>query len=93
MEGVISMIEDGFILHEWEKEKMDKMVQDNLIELAEERGRTEGKEEGRVEGIENNKLEMIKNMLEEDTDFEYISKISGKTIEEIKEIEKSLKED
>ena len=32
-------------------------------------------------------------MLEEDTDFEYISKISGKTIEEIKEIEKSLKED
>ena len=84
MEGVISMIEDGFILHEWEKEKMDKMVQDNLIELAEKRGQEEG--------IENNKLEMIKNMLEEDTDFEYISKISGKTIEEIKEIEKNMKE-
>ena len=38
MEGVINMLEEGFILHEWEKEKMDKMVQDNLIKLAEERG-------------------------------------------------------
>ena len=32
-------------------------------------------------------------MLEEDTDFEYISKISDKTIEEIKEMEKNMKED
>ena len=81
MEGVISMVDDGFILHEWEKEKMDKMVQENLIELAEERG------------IENNRLEMIKNMLKENYEYESISKISGKTIEEIKEIEESMKEE
>ena len=81
MEGVISMVDDGFILHEWEKEKMDKMVQENLIELAEERG------------IENYKIEMIKNMLKENYEYESISKISGKTIEEIKEIEDSMKEE
>ena len=81
MRGVISMIEDGFILHEWEKEKMDKMVQDNLIELAKKRG------------IESNTKEMIENMLKKNTDYEYISEISGKTIEEIKEIEENMKEE
>ena len=75
------MIEDGFILHEWEKEKMDKMVQDNLIELAKKRG------------IESNTKEMIENMLKKNTDYEYISEISGKTIEEIKEIEENMKEE
>ena len=85
MEGVLSMVEDGFILHEWEKEKMDKMVQDNLIELAEKRGKEEGRE--------NSKLEMIKNMLIDNYKYESISKISGKSIEEIKEIEKSMKEE
>ena len=85
MEGVISMLEDGFILHEWEKEKMDKMVQDNLIELAEERGKEEG--------IENSKLEMIKNLLLQNIDYNVISNASGKTIEEIKEIEKSVLEE
>lgn len=37
MEDVINMLDDGFILHEWEKEKMDKMVQENLENLALER--------------------------------------------------------
>lgn len=32
---------------------------------------------------------MIKNMLSENTDYEYISKITGKTIDEIKRIEKN----
>ena len=84
MEGVISMIEDGFILHEWEKEKMDKMVQDNLIELAEKRGQEEG--------IETKELEMIKNLLNQNIDYNVISNASGKTVEEIKEIEKNMKE-
>ena len=30
MEDVIDMIDDGFILHEWEKEKMDRMVQESI---------------------------------------------------------------
>lgn len=32
-------------------------------------------------------VEIIKNMLEEGTDYNFISKITGKTIDEIKKIE------
>ncbi len=42
-------------------------------------------------GIEENKLDMIKFMLENNADYEFISKVSSKSIEEIKEIEKSMK--
>ena len=44
-------------------------------------------QEGREEGIEDNKKEVIINMLKEKSDYEFISKITGKTINEIKEIE------
>ena len=56
-------------------------------------GRAEGLAEGRAEGVESSKIEMIKNMLEENYEYESISKISGKTVEEIKEIEESMKEE
>ena len=81
MEDVINMLDDVFILHEWEKEKMDKMVQENLENLALERG------------IESNRIEMIKSLLNQKVDYNIISNASGKTIEEIKEIEKSMKEE
>ena len=44
-------------------------------------------QEGREEGIEDNKKEVIINMLKEKSDYEFISKITGKTIDQIKEIE------
>ncbi len=56
-------------------------------------GKAEGKAEGLAEGRKTKTIEMIKNMLKEKTDYEYISKISSKTIEEIKEIEESMKEE
>ena len=36
-------------------------------------------------------LEEVKNMLNENTDYDFISRITGKTIEEIKKIENSMK--
>ena len=48
-------------------------------------------QEGREEGIEDNKKEVIINMLKEKSDYEFISKITGKTIDEIKEIECNMK--
>ena len=89
MEGVIDMVNDGFILHEWEKEKMDKMVQDNLIELAEKRGQEQGIEQG----TKTKTIEIIKNLLKQNIDYIVISNASGKTIDEIKEIEESMKEE
>ena len=49
-------------------------------------------QEGREEGIEDNKKEVIINMLKEKSDYEFISKITGKTIDEIKEIECNINE-
>ena len=50
----------------------------------------QGIKEGIEQGIEDNKKEVIINMLKEKSDYEFISKITGKTIEEIKEIESSM---
>ena len=44
-------------------------------------------QEGREEGIEDNKKEVIINMLKKEMDYNVISDITGKTIDEIKEIE------
>ena len=45
-------------------------------------------QEGREEGIEDNKKEVIINMLKKEMDYNVISEITGKTIDEIKEIKK-----
>ena len=47
-----------------------------------------GKEEGVKEGIEQTKLEMVKKMLKENIDISTISRVSGLSEKEIKEIAK-----
>ena len=42
-------------------------------------------------GIEQNKLDIIKSMLEKKYSYEEIADISGKSIDEIKKIEESIK--
>ena len=105
MGDVIKMGKKYFSIHAWEKEKLDALVQDNIREEAIEeglaeglakglaKGRAEGLAKGRAEGIESNKIEMIKNMLKKKINYNTISEISGKTIDEIKEIENNMKED
>lgn len=44
------------------------------------------------EGIEQNKLDVVKSMLKKKITYEDISDITGKSIKEIKEIEKSMKD-
>ena len=78
IESVINMSKDNFVLHEWAKEEMDKLVMDTAIER------------GRSEGIEQKELDMIKSMLKNNAEYDFISKVSGKPIEEIKEIERSM---
>ena len=48
------------------------------------------REEGLEQGIEQKEVEVIKNMLEESVDYNLISKITGKSIDEIKLIEEDL---
>ena len=70
MKGAIDMASEWISIHEWEKEKMDKLVLENAIE--------------------QNIVQTIKSMLENNIDYDLISKVSGKSIEEIKKIEKSV---
>lgn len=101
MKDVILMTNEELLynIHYWEKEKLDALVEHTEKEEARKRleegiaeGRAEGREEGIAEGIEYTTKEIIRNMLKKNTDYEYISKILGKTIEEIKKIEENMKE-
>ena len=61
MEAVINMSKDEFIIHEWQKDKMDALVKHNELEGA----KKAGIEEGKNVGIKETKLEIAKNMLKE----------------------------
>ena len=92
------MCRDGFILHEWQKDKMDALVKYNEIENATNEGKAlgiaegktlgiaEGKTLGIAEGIKQNKFEIAKNMLKKNMSLEDISEITGLTIYDIKKI-------
>ena len=79
MKDVISLSNNEQIWDEYERRNADLLVQyeteKNLIN------------EGYEQGAEQKELEMIKSLLESKVDYETISKASGKTIDEIKEIE------
>lgn len=78
----IRMSKLKFNLHEWEKEKMDELVREETKRIE--------REEGFNAGVEQNTIEVIKNMLENNAELEFISKVTGKTIEEIEKIQNNL---
>ncbi len=89
------MSKDGFILHEWQKDKFDALVKYNEIEDAKKEGKSLGIEEGRAlgkaEGIKENKIEIARNMLKKKMGIKDISEITGLTEEEIKSLIKNEK--
>ena len=62
------------------REENDKLRYYNDLKASEE----QGIEKGIKQGIEGKSKEVVINMLNEGSDYNFISKISGKTIEEIK---------
>ena len=54
------------------------------------KGKIEGIQEGLQKGAEESKKEVIINMLKKKLDYDTISEVTGKTIEEIKEIESNI---
>ena len=83
MEAAISMSKDGFILHEWQKDKFDALVKYNEIEDA--------KKEGKAEGTKEKTFEIARNMLKKKMGIKDISEITGLTEEEIKSLIKNEK--
>jgi predicted transposase/invertase (TIGR01784 family) len=77
------------VLEESSPEEVEKMIY-NLTEtlkedlmLAREEGIEEGKAEGKMEGI----LKVAKNMLAENTPLDFIAKVTGLSIDEIKKLQ------
>ena len=103
VKDVLMLSMDKFILEECEIEALETVEMiDTLNNTREEGlkigreeglkiGHEEGRQEGREEGFEAGKSEIIKSMINNKLDYETISKISGKSIEEIKEIANSIK--
>ena len=71
---------NDFNLHAWKQKEMKDLVINKRNRII------------RKEGIQYEKNETIKNMLKENISYELISKIVKKPIDEIKEIEKSMKD-
>ena len=71
---------NDFNLHAWKQQEMKDLVI------------REGNRISKEEGIEETLIKTIKSMLKEKISYELISKITGKSINEIKEIEKSMKD-
>ena len=60
------------------------------IEEGEEKGFKKGVKKGKLEGAEEKALEVITSLLKQKIDYNVIANATGKTIEEIKEIESNI---
>ena len=96
------MSKDGFILHEWQKDKFDALVKYNEIEDAKkegkslgieegkslgiEEGRALGKAEGKAEGTKEKAIEIAKNLIKENVDINIIVKSTGLTKKDIQKL-------
>ena len=67
-----------------------KLVEEDAYERGLEQGLEQGLEKGLEQGLVKNTIDIIKSMLDNNISNEIISKVSGKSIEEIKEIEKMI---
>ena len=81
--------DDRKILREWQLQDAKlKIIEENNAEKR--RIHNEGIKLGKEEGAEESKKEVIINMLKKKLDYDTISEVTGKTIEEIKEIESNI---
>lgn len=92
MKDVINMSKSKFVLHAWEKEKLDALVLENAKEYGKKYGRKEGHKEGHKEGlkegIKSNSIKIAKNLFNMKMNIQDISKATGLSLKELK----SLKE-
>ena len=100
------VIDDKRIIQEWMVIENNRLREKNILETAKEEAMEEGFKEGIEKGIEqgiekgiekgieqgteNNKIEIIKNLLREGSDYNFISRVTNKSIDDIIKIEKTL---
>ena len=84
------MSKDTFILHEWEKEKMDELTKLAYEEDGHKRGLEQGREQGFTDGLQKRSQEIAKNMLKENLSLDVISKCTGLSHEELEKLKEKL---
>ena len=93
MKDVINMSKSKFVLHAWEKEKLDALVLENAKEYGLKYGRKEGHKqgikEGRKEGIKSSSIKIAKNLFNMKMDIHDISKATGLSLKELKLLNKN----
>lgn len=88
--SITDVVDNTKILQEWMLEENERLKQEGQMAYAREEGIKKGIEQGIEQGSNSKELELIKNMLSKNYDYNSISEITGKTIEEIKEIENNF---
>lgn len=89
MKDVINMSKSKFVLHAWEKEKLDALVLENAKIYGEKYGRIEGQKKGRISGIKEGTIKIAKNLLNMNMSIHDISKATGLSIKELKLLNKN----
>ena len=92
IKDVVRMSYEGPILDEYERKRLDEIFEYDSKMIDRKEAREEGHAEGLAEGREETIKDTIKAMLGKKISYEDISDITGKSISEIKKIEKSIKE-
>ena len=77
------MSKDKFVLHEWQKDKLDKLVMETAKDKGIEEGKSIGIEEGKNIGIRERTIQIAKNMLKKKMNIKDISEITGLTEQDI----------
>lgn len=90
--SINDVVDNSRILQGWMIEENARMKYEGQMAYAREEGLKQGIEQGTLKGIEDTKLEIIKNMLIKKYSYVDISELTGKSVEEIKEIENSMEE-
>lgn len=74
------MSKSKFVLHAWEKEKLDTLVLENTKEY----GIKYGRREGRKEEIKSSSIKIAKNLFNTNMSIQDISKATGLSLKELK---------
>ena len=94
MEKLDKITKEEHIMSEAEALRLDDMLRRSIRKEGEEIGINKGKvlglAEGKSLGIEERTSDIIKNMLNNNDTYEYISKITGKSIKDIMKIKESI---
>ena len=82
---------ENFSIHEWEKEKWDKYLEEKRKE-EEEKRLEEALEKGLEQGSRETLINTVNEMIKNGASIEFISKVTKLSNEEIRKIEESIED-